>query len=121
MSKTEDNGREYNDQDIDNIIDTVSKDLIALGEDKDELEYWHSILNYIDLKQKYELAHSLVMEKTKILKVRSAGVIPTDEATVLHNLTIFLENGKRSVERKEQEKDDAMKAEELLKTISKID
>src|SRR3989344_1813126 len=110
----------YQRQDIDLVVDVLIKDLEVLGEDKDELEYWHSILEYMDSSQKDELASSLAVEKAKILKAKYNGNVPQEEELKFRNLTSFLVNRKRETETKEREKQDAQKVQELREEIAKI-
>ena len=87
----------YRRQDIDLVVDVLIKDLEVLGEDKDELEYWNSILEFMDSGQKDELASSLAVEKAKILKAKYNGNVPQEEELKLRNLTSFLVNRKRKL------------------------
>lgn len=111
---------EYQKQDIDLVIDVLIKDLEVLGEDKDELEYWQSILEFMDPGQKDELASGLAVEKAKILKAKYNGNVPQEEESKLKNLTSFLVGRKREVETKERERQDAQKVQELRKEIAKM-
>lgn len=111
---------EYQKKDMDLVIDVLIKDLGVLGEDKDELEYWTSILEFIDSGQKDELASSLAVEKAKILKAKYGGNVPEEEENKLKNLTSFLVGRKRDAETKERERQDAQKIQELREEISKM-
>ena len=110
----------YQRQDIDLVVDVLIKDLKVLGEDKDELEYWNSILEFMDSAQKDELASSLAVEKAKILKAKYNGNVPQEEELKFRNLTSFLVNRKREVETKERERQDAQKVQELREEIAKM-
>ena len=55
---------------MDIAINTLLTDLENLGEDKDEMEFWRSILEFMTSEQKNELAASLEEEKAKLLKIR---------------------------------------------------
>ena len=110
----------YQRQDIDLVVDVLIKDLEVLGEDKDELKYWNSILEFMDSAQKDELASSLAVEKAKILKAKYNGNVPQEEELKFRNLTSFLVNRKREVETKERERQDAQKVQELREEIAKM-
>lgn len=111
---------EYQKQDIDLVIDVLIKDLEVLGEDKDELEYWQSILEFMDSGQKDELASSLAVEKAKILKAKYKGIVPPEEESKFKNLISFLVGRKREAETRERERQDAQKVQELRKEITKM-
>lgn len=110
---------ENTDNNIDLVISVLIKDLELLGEDKDELEYWQSILEYMEPGQKDELAFSLAVEKAKLLKVRYKELPPNEELK-LKNLTSFLVGRKQDAEKLEREKQDAQKIQELKDEIAKM-
>jgi len=56
-------------EDLDIKIGGLITNLEQLGEDKDELDYWRSIVEYMSSEQKEELTASLETEQQELTKL----------------------------------------------------
>jgi len=50
-------------------FEELIKELVALGEDKDELTYWQSIFEFLDEKDKDDMLEMLKNEKDELSRV----------------------------------------------------
>ncbi|MBI5153029.1 MAG: hypothetical protein HZA36_01010 [Parcubacteria group bacterium] len=101
-----------NELDIISRINALLTDLENLGEDKDELEYWRSILEYMEPEQHEELRASLEKEKLELLRV-GGKELTEEEKDILKKDSVLLSTIKQQDEAREKQEEQLYKEKEI--------
>ena len=89
---------------VDQKIDTLLTELEQFGEDSEELEYWRSILPYMELEEKTELVANLEVEKLSLQKIEHKTLSEEEEALLKQDAQLLGDLKTQHIQKEQQEK-----------------